>query len=184
MKNEVSVVSTFGNFTYKATALGLSESIAAALIVAGLTQTLQRSPASAAEKEIAGYEKRPEKFSRRDDPKMAFSKESADILAKHLSKVKVEVGRNEKDEPVYEELELIVEVSENTGSGGPAYATERKAIAQVAVDDPAKGTAAERVAKLAAKVGYEGDTEGVGADNAPDEFLAAIRAFMRNALND
>jgi hypothetical protein len=50
------------------------------MLEAGFKQTLQRIPASRAEKAVAGYDKRPEKFSRSKDPSMAYSPESAEKL--------------------------------------------------------------------------------------------------------
>jgi hypothetical protein len=77
---KLTCTSTFGNFGWTATA-DVTQEIADVLASKGLLQILQRSPASEAEKVLAGYEKRPKNFERKEIP---FSEANSKTLAKYL----------------------------------------------------------------------------------------------------
>lgn len=121
--------STFGNFRFTAEAEATDEQLLV-LAEAGLLQLMQRSPATAAEKELAGYgDKRPKDFKRNS---IDFSEASAAILAKHLGKVVVEAdgttGEDGKEVAgAKSDLNILVEVVEHVPNSGaePKYKAEK-----------------------------------------------------------
>lgn len=162
------ISSTFGNFKFNLKA-ELTEKQTQVLATAGLLQIAQRSPATAAEKELAKYDKkRPEGFKRTDIP---FSPEGAAVLKKHLSKLQVDVSDDETKE-VLEDILVDVEVSEHVPGEGatPKFTREREIYVARAGEN--------RLDELAAKVGYAGDTGDGTNDGAPVEFLRAMKAFI------
>lgn len=167
---QVKCGSNFGQFAWTGVAQ-IDDKLIDALLSAGVLQFAQRSPSTAAEKEIVGYEKRPEKFNRNTIP---FSADAADVLKKHLSSFKVEVGRDEKNAPIYASIAMEVEVTEKPDSSTDVVMKdERAAYARRKGDTDA-------LVELAEKVGYEGEEMGDGtAENAPVEFLRAIRAWSK-----
>lgn len=166
--------SIFGQFKWTAEA-EISDELVAALVPLGALQIAQRSPSTAAEKELAGYDKRPEKFSRTKD--INYSEANAKVLAKHLETVQVEIGRDEKDKPVYKTFAATVVVEQHTpGEADVKMADERKAYAR----NGEKNT----LAKLAAKVGFAGEVGDGKSENAPVEFLRAIRAWAKAQVAD
>lgn len=160
--------SVFGNFKWQAEA-DVDAALVPVLAGLGALQIGQRTPSSNAEKVLAGYDKRPEKFRRDSIP---FSEDAADVLAEHLSSMKVEIGRNEKDEPVYANITAEVVVGRYEGSTADVkMADERAAYARHAKDLP----------EFAAKIGFAGELGDGTKENAPVEFLRSIRAYV-NAL--
>lgn len=153
--------STFGNFKWNAEADVTDEQMQI-LASAGLLQVLQRSPASRAEKVLAGYEKRPDKFNRAS---IEFSDENAETLATELQRP-VEIA---------DEIEITanVTVSEHEigATAAPKYADEKQVVAR----HVEKGT----LVKLAEKVGFTGEGD-LDADNIA--FLQAIKQFKTNLL--
>jgi hypothetical protein len=110
--------STFGNFRWTASA-SVTDEQAAILANAGLLQILQRSPASKAEKSLAGYEKRPESFERKQIP---YSTENADALSEFLGEA-VEIAEGVKITPT-----VKVEEHEIGAASQPKYADEKYAV--------------------------------------------------------
>lgn len=160
--------SVFGNFKWSAES-EVSDELVSVLAPLGALQIGQRSPSTAAEKEMAGYEKRPKGFNRSTIP---FSPEGAETLAKHLREMKVEIGRNEKDEPVYATLKANVTVEEYVPTEADVKMPDERAAY-------ARNAKAEKLDALAEKVGYEGEVGDGTAENAPVEFLRAIRAWSK-----
>lgn len=152
--------STFGNFAIEAEA-EVSEAQRDALAALGLLQVLQRSPASAAEKALAGYEKRPSGFKRDSIP---FSTDNADKLVAEMEKP----------------IEL-----EGAGSFAPTIVVAEYIPAEADVKMPderkayARNFGAGTLDKLAAKVGFSGELGDGTAENAPVEFLRAIRTWAK-----
>lgn len=157
MKIETS--STFGNFSIVAEA-EVSDKQRDALANLGLLQLLQRSPASSAEKAMAGYEKRPSGFKRDSIP---FNEANAGTLTSEMQKP-IKVGEGVDD------LKVSVVVSEYVPAVGEVKLTdERKAYARNAKKLPA----------LAEKIGYAGEQGDGTEENAPVEFLRALRAWSK-----
>lgn len=160
--------SVFGNYRWDATA-DVTDDLVSVLAPLGALQIGQRSPSTAAEKEMAGYEKRPKGFNRNTIP---FSEDGAKTLAKHLQTMRVEIGRNDKDEPVYANINADVAVTKYEPSEADVkMPDERAAYAR-------RGKAGE-LAELAEKVGFEGELGDGTAENAPVDFLRAIRAWSK-----
>lgn len=134
----INVSSVFGNFKWDAN-VEVSDSQIDALLGMGILQIMQRTPASAAEKEMAGYEKRPESFKRGSIP---YSEANAAILATHLEGAEVDKGNP---------LSLVIQVSEYVPGVGtePKYAAEKAKV-------ESKGGDPEALSKLAKAVGYTG----------------------------
>lgn len=161
--------STFGNFKFTIDA-EVSDTQRDALAQLGLLQLAQRSPATAAEKKMAGYDKRPAGFKRTS---IAFSEENAAVLREALGKIKVPVGEDEKGNEITEDLLCDVTVSEYVPGEGsePKFASERAKYVQRAGEG--------KLEALAAGVGYDGDLGDGTAEGAPIEFLRAIRAKVQ-----
>jgi hypothetical protein len=162
MKVEAS--SRFGNFQWVATG-EVSDELANALASFGVTQVLQRSPSSNAEKAIAGYEKRPSGFKRDSLP---FSEDDAETLRKALSSAEIEIGEGEDKKSF--KLPLSVEVMEYVPTAAESKFTEEKAIV---ARHEATGDLEEW---LKTKVGFTGDREDEQA------VLVAVREFKKAAL--
>lgn len=161
--------SVFGNYKWTATTVvpgGLVE----ALLPFALLQITQRTPSTKAEKAMAGYEKRPKAFKRTDIP---YSDEGAELLRESLSGFKFETGRDEKDEAILASLTADVEVELYEGSAADVKLNdERAAYARNAAKLPA----------LAAKIEYDGELGDGTKENAPVEFLRAIRVYSKKML--
>ena len=135
------------------------------LASAGLLQVLQRSPASKAEKSLAGYEKRPEKFNRSS---IEYSDESAKALSGFLSEP-IEIAEGQTIEPIVSATEHVI--GESTA---PKFVEEKQIVAR----HVAKGDLAEWAST---KIRYAGDT--VDAEGQPTtEFLTAVKAFKTALL--
>lgn len=154
--------STFGNFKYVAEA-EVSDEMAQVLASAGFLQIMQRSPASAAEKKLAGYEKRPEKFERKS---ISFSADNAKVLSDTLGEIEVEVGGKAVKVPV------VVEITEHEigASKEPVLATERAQYAGKKGDK-------DKLTTMAAMVKYTGEIGDGTSENAPVEFLRAMKKW-------
>lgn len=156
--------SRFGNFAWQASC-EVSEELAAILLPFAITQILQRSPSSEAEKEIAGYKKRPSGFKRDSLP---FSAEDAKTLQKHLQGAGVEVGEGDEKKSV--KLPLSVEVVEYIPTAQESKFTEEKAIVKRHED------AGDLEDWLESKVKFDGDASDEQA------VLVAVREFKKAAL--
>jgi hypothetical protein len=150
--------SVFGNYKWNAEA-EITDGMIDVLLAAGCLQFGQRSPSTAAEKEMAGYEKRPKGFSRDSIP---FSETGAKTLEKHIGSFEIAEGVT---------LESTVTVEQYFG----AETAESKYTAERAKYVQRKDT----LDKLAKAVGYDGPVGDGTADNAPKEFLVAIRAWVK-----
>jgi hypothetical protein len=160
---KLSTKSTFGNFAIEAEA-DVSNEQRDYLANLGLLQVLQRSPASAAEKALAGYDKRPAGFKRDSIP---FSDDNAATLAKAMEQP---IEFKEDGKSVIPAIECVVNVTEYLPTVADVKMTdERNAYARNAAKLPA----------LAKRVGYAGDVGDGTAENAPVEFLRAIRAWSK-----
>lgn len=156
--------STFGNFAIEAEA-NVTDAQRDYLAGLGLLQVLQRSPASAAEKALAGYDKRPSGFKRDSIP---FSEANAQTLADEMEKP-ISFGEDSGVEPI----ECSITVSEYVPSVADVKMTdERNAYARNA----------SKLQALATKVGYAGALGDGTKENAPVEFLRAIRAWTNEQL--
>lgn len=163
--------SVFGNYRWDAIA-DISDELVAVLAPLGALQIGQRSPSTAAEKEMAGYEKRPKGFNRNT---ISFSEVGAETLAKHLKTMRVEIGRNEKDEPVYASISADVTVTKYVPKETDVVMADERAAY-------ARNAKADTLDKLAEKVGFDGEVGDGTAENAPVEFLRAIRQWSRDQL--
>lgn len=161
---KVQANSRFGNFAWVATG-EVSDELANALASFGVTQVLQRSPSSNAEKAIAGYEKRPSGFKRDSLP---FSEGDAETLRKMLEKAEIEIGEGE-DAKTFK-LPLKVEVVEYVPTAAESKFTEEKAILGRHEE------AGDLVEWLGTKVGFKGDIADEQA------VLVAVREFKKAAL--
>lgn len=158
--------STFGNFAIEAEA-DVTDEQRDALANLGLLQVLQRSPASAAEKAMAGYDKRPSGFKRDSIP---FSKDNAETLTGELEKP-IEFADG------IAAISCAIAVSEYVPTEADVKMTdERNAYA--------RNAAKQSLPALAKKVGYAGELgSGAGAD-APVDFLRAIRAWSKEQIKN
>lgn len=160
---KINTKSTFGNFAIAASA-DVSDEQRDALAALGLLQVLQRSPASAAEKALAGYDKRPTGFKRDSIP---FNDENAFTLQAEMEKP-LEIGEG------IDKLSPAIEVSEYVPTEGKVLMTEERAAYE---------RNASKLEAFAKKVGYNGTDLGDGTkDGAPVEFVRAIRAYSRKLL--
>jgi hypothetical protein len=158
--------SVFGNFRWDASA-EVSEEVVGLLAPLGALQIAQRSPSTAAEKAMAGYEKRPVKFQRTSIP---FSDGNAETLRKALSKLTFKVGEGEAAREYTFNADVKVEQYVPT-EADVKMADERAAYAR-------RGKAGE-LEELAEKVNYEGELGDGTSENAPVDFLRAIRAWSK-----
>lgn len=165
-KMKIQYGSVFGNYKWSAEA-EVPDALIPTLLGLGALQVAQRSPSSAAEKAIAGYDKRPKGFNRTQIP---FSEAGAETLMDALRLMKVETGRNEKDEPIYATITANVSVEQYVPTEADVKMNDERA---------AYGRNAEKLDKLAAKVGYAGDLGNGKPADAPVEFLRAIRAWSK-----
>lgn len=153
--------STFGNFAITAEA-EVSDAQRDVLASYGLLQLLQRSPASAAEKAMAGYDKRPAGFKR---DSIAFSEANAEKLTAELQKpIKVEDG--------IADLNVEVVVTEYVPTESDVKMPDERAAY-------ARNGKAGSLPALATKVGFAGEVGDGTTENAPVEFLRAIRAYAK-----
>lgn len=159
---KIETKSTFGNFAILAEA-DVTPEQRDALANLGFLQLIQRSPASAAEKAMAGYEKRPEGFKRNSIP---FSTENVDKLTAALQKP-IAIGEGIAD------LSAAVVVTEYVPTvAAPVYAEEKVIRAR----HEKVGDLAEWASET---VGYAGDTAETNI-----EFLAAIKAYKLEMLKN
>jgi hypothetical protein len=151
--------STFGNFGWEAS-LEVTQEIADILASKGLLQILQRSPASEAEKILAGYEKRPKDFERKDIP---YNEANAKVLADKLG------AKHEIDEGVFIQPTLVVNFHEIGGGKEPAFKDEKVIVARhIAAGDFAQW--------MDETVGMKGVT---AQDVDKPEVLQAVRTFWK-----
>lgn len=168
---EIKYGSVFGNYKWEAIA-EIDEKLVPVLCSLGALQLGQRTPSSAAEKEMDGYDKRPAKFERKSIP---FSEEGAAILAKHLEGMKVEIGRDEKDAPIFATIEAAVTVEKYEGSTTDVVMKEEREAYARRTDDEGR----KALAKL---VDYSGELGDGTKENAPVEFIRAIRRYSQSIV--
>jgi hypothetical protein len=152
--------STFGNFAIEAEA-DVDEAQRDILAGLGLLQVLQRSPASAAEKAMAGYDKRPSGFKRDSIP---FNPANAEKLTEALEKP-IEIAKDMS-------ISCAVAVSEYVPTEADVKMPDERAAY-------ARNAKAGTLDALAEKVGFDGEVGDGTAENAPVEFLRAIRAWSK-----
>ena len=173
MKTEITLV--FGQFRATvAVSADIDGAGAGAILRLAATQVLQRSPASAAEKKIAGYEKRPEKFNRREDASMSYSEERAATLAECFTgKANIQDSEDGKPE-VW--LEYACTDVSNQLEYAPAtnkrYVQEKAAFAHVA--GICENDLAAMKARFAEKISFTGE---IGTLTEPSQaILLALEA--------
>lgn len=157
---------TFGNFLVK---IELDASVVAnavpesllGYILDGCTQRLQRKPASAVEKALAGYEKRP----------TAFKRDSIAFSAKGVSLLEAGMGEAIADVATVSVTEYVPNTTE------AKYGYER---AQLRESLAMPGKTIEAIAERAKFTGEVFDEEGF--DGYSTEFLQAVRALLKSAL--
>lgn len=159
--------STFGQYKWSAIA-EVSQEQLEVLASAGLLQVLQRSPASKAEKAMAGYEKRPDGFNRAAIP---FDKQGQTILEDSLGS-EIELVGKTKDSPAIT-VQAVIETSfHEIGAGTePKYVEEKGIIARhVKAGDFAQW--------MSDKVGFAATV----ADTESTEVLKAVKAYKQRLL--
>lgn len=165
--------SRFGNFAWTATVEVTDEDLIH-LANAGLLQILQRSPATNAEKVMAGYEKRPDNFKRSSIPYTpANEKQFAELMSQPIeSEIKDEDGKvihTLKFKPT-----VVAEFHEIGAAKELVYADEKKAV--------------ERHIKAGDALDWARDTVGYAGEGKIDtenvELLKAIRAFKLKLIAD
>lgn len=160
---KVKAKSTFGNSKWNGSA-EVSDAQRDILADLGFLWVMQRTPSSNAEKQLAGYEKRPNGFKRSDIP---WSDEMGAKL-KTLLGAKVEIADGIEITPVIEKVEF-----HEIGAGvEPKYADEKK-IVQRHVD------AKDIVTWASDTVGFTGEGD-LDVENV--EFLKAVKAYKQRML--
>jgi len=159
--------STFGNYKWTATA-EVSQEQLEVLASAGLLQVLQRSPASKAEKAMAGYEKRPDKFERSSIP---FDSQGQTILQDSLG-AEIELVAKTKDSPaVTVQAEIETSFHEIGAGTEPKYVEEKGIIARhVKAGDFAQW--------MSEKVKFN----ATAAEADATEVLKAVKAYKQRLL--
>lgn len=151
--------STFGNFKWVAS-VNVTDEIAMTLASKGLLQILQRSPASEAEKKLAGYEKRPKDFERKMIP---FNEANAAVLGEYLG------AKHEIDEGVFIQPTLEIAYHEIGGGKELVYKDAKFVIARHIKD----GDFAQWMDSV---VGVKGVTV---QDSEKPEVLQAVHAMLK-----
>lgn len=152
--------SVFGNFAFAMTA-EVGEKEVELLASYGLLQIAQRSPASAAEKAMAGYAKRPAGFKR---DSIAYGEAAAEILREKLSTIALE-GNGD--------ISCNVTVTEYV----PEAAAPTKVDVEIAGRHESQG---DLESWLKTKCNYTGNTHDDDGEYHP-AMLAAVRAVRRAA---
>lgn len=155
--------SVFGNYRWDST-VEITPEQAALLAPLGALQIAQRSPSTAAEKAMAGYDKRPKGFTRTDIP---YSEDKAAILQKAQSVLEIPNGEDKIT------LNAACVVLEYFGTEVDVKMTDER---------NAYERNSDKLDKLAKKVGYTGDVGNGKSADAPVEFLRAIRAWSKEML--
>lgn len=164
--------SVFGNFKWNAYA-EIDAKLIPVLCALGALQVAQRTPSSAAEKELAGYDKRPVGFKRDSIP---YSDDNADTLGSYFREMKVEIGRDEKDAPIFAVVNAEVTTAKYEGSTTDVVMKEERA----AYARNAKGEGKfKSLEALAVEVGYDGELGDGTAENAPVAFIRAIKDYSK-----
>lgn len=132
----------------------------------GTLQVVQRVPFSAAEKSMAGYSKRPKEFKRVSIP---FNDENT---LKFLAVLEAPVEIAEGVEITLSNVEITQHVPTITEV---KYAAERAKYAS-------KNAVPAALKKLADAVSYTGELGDGTAENAPVEFLEAIKSWIKSQL--
>lgn len=160
--------SVFGNFRWDSS-VEITPEQATLLAPLGALQIAQRSPSTAAEKAMAGYDKRPKGFTRTDIP---YSDELAEVLRKHQSVLEIPNGNGGVIK-----LDAETEVAEYVPEAADVKMTdERNAYGRNAEN--------RNLAGLAKKVGYTGELGSGTKSEAPVEFLRAIRAWSKEMVKN
>lgn len=173
-----------GNGKYSAET-ELSDALLAVMAEQGVLRILQGAPSGAAEKELAypgKGTKRPEGFKRTDIP---FGPDFVRAFSNSYESAKVEVGRNEKDEPIYEPLGIkILDFEEYTGAAAvePKYKAEKDLLKTYLFE--ADGTTGRKLKSgeprtaesFAASRGLAAPTEPWDEDT---DFLKAVKEWQK-----
>lgn len=169
---EIKYGSVFGNFKWEAIA-EIDEKLVPVLSALGALQVAQRTPSSNAEKVLAGYEKKPAGFKR---DSIDYSETNGNTLASFLESMKVEVGRDEKEAPIFATIDAAVTVKKYEGSTADVVMKEERA----AYARNAKGEGKfKSLEALAEEVGYDGELGDGTAENAPVAFIRAIKDYSK-----
>lgn len=154
---------TFGNFDIVATAR-VSDEIADALSNFGALQVWQRKPASAAEKEMAKYDKRPKDFERKS---LSYSESGVAILKKSLQDVTFKLD------------DKVFKFSFDDAAITQHVPTEREGKFELERESYVRFMHEGLGAEKAYKVGYTGELGDGTFEGAPIGFLRAIAAWKR-----
>lgn len=181
---------TIGNFQYDAT-VELTDTVMEAVLQQGVLRLLQGAPSGAWEKAVAypgDKAKRPEtngageKWSRKD---IAFSPEAASKLASIYKGVEVEVGRNEKDEKVMEDLglnEIIVTEYSGPEASVPKYKAEKDLLNLYLFEADGKTAKTLKTGEPRTAAAFA-ENRGIAAPTEPwaedTEFLANVKAWAK-----
>jgi len=181
MGKQIEVSSSFGNIAYTAR-LDVSEAVEAALLKQGALRILQGKVSGQAEKELAGYDKRPAGYKRTDIP---WSEANGQVLAKHYKGVEVEIGENEKGESIMEDLgvtEVIVSEYVPTAGAEPKYAFEKGVLRQYLFEEDGKTERKLKTGEPRSAASYA-ESRGLVAPTEPweedTEFLKAVKFFLK-----
>lgn len=161
--SKIKVGSVFGNYKWTAE-YELNAEQMEALAPYGMLNILQRVPSSNAEKAMAGYEKRPKGFKRTDIP---FEESKSSTLRDAVSTLVIPDSEGEELFSIKAESTNVEEYLGSTQD--TKYAAERAKYNQ----------RKDSLQKLADTVGYDGELGDGIAANAPEEFLKAIRAWVK-----
>jgi len=181
MGKQIEVSSSFGNIAYTAR-LDVSEAVEAALLKQGALRILQGKVSGQAEKELAGYEKRPAGYKRTDIP---WSEANGQVLAKHYKGVEVEIGENEKGESIMEDLgvtEVIVSEYVPTAGNEPRYKYEKEVLKLYLFEEDGKTPRKLKTGEDRSAASYA-ESRGLAAPTEPweedQEFLKEVKAFLK-----
>ena len=164
---KVSASSTFGNYRWSAEC-EVSNEQAEMLANAGFLWVMQRSPSSAAEKAMGGYEKRPDGYKRSS---IKFDDKGVKLLTENLGKPVV-IGEDDDGNDIKITPKVTKVVFHEIGAGAePKYAEEKEIVI--------RHTKAGDLAEWAKdKIGFTGTNLNV--ENV--EFLKAVKAYKQSLL--
>jgi hypothetical protein len=161
---KVEAESTFGNYKWQGEA-EVTDAQAQILASLGFLWVMQRSPSSNAEKVMAGYEKRPDKFERKSIP---HSPDGEKQLAELLS-AQVEIEKDVKITPVITSVKF-----HEIGKGTEPKYVEERAIIKRHID------AGDFAQWMSDQVGFPATAQDVDKT----EVLAAVKAYKQRRLQE
>lgn len=181
----VKVTRNTGNFTYSGT-FNISDAVEAALLEQGIVRILQSGVLGGWEKSIAypgkGV-KRPEGFTRTD---IEFNDANAEALKKAVMGAEIEIGRNEKDEPVMEDLgaeSVDVTVYDGPAKAEPKYARAKEQLRLYLFEPDGKTPRTLKAGGVRTAETFAA-SRGIAAPTAADytedaDFLASVTAWIK-----